>query len=88
MRLLLTVLMPQNKDDRLCPIGTNNMCMEHLNPNNNYLWQYPLQTIDLNKPDVWFRLQHMDKIYCVNSFMMSSLPIIQALHKALNLSYT
>ena len=83
----VTVLMPQNKDDRLCPIGSSNMCMEHLNPNNNCLWQYPLQTIDPNKPDVWFRLQHMDKICCVNSFMMSSLPIIQALHKALNLSY-
>ena len=34
----VTVLMPQSKDDRLCPIGFNNMCMEHLNPNNNYLW--------------------------------------------------
>ena len=31
-------LMPENKDDRLCPVRSYRMYLEHLNPRNDYLW--------------------------------------------------
>ena len=39
-------IMPQNKDDKLCPVRSFNMYLEKLNPENEMLWQIPLQNIN------------------------------------------
>ena len=54
-------IMPENKDDPLCPVKSYRNYISHLNPNNNFLWQLPLQNINPANPDVWFGLQHLGK---------------------------
>ena len=54
-------IMPENKGDRLCPVRSYNKYIEHLNPDNEFLWQYPLQVIKAANPNVWFGLQKMGK---------------------------
>ena len=54
-------IMPENKDDRLCPVRSYRMYLEHLNPANPYLWQYALDKVNPNQPDIWFGLQHIGK---------------------------
>ena len=60
-------IMPQNKDDRLCPVRSYKMYLEKLHPNNPYLWQVALTKVDPNKP-YWFGLQHQGK-HTLGKFM-------------------
>ena len=53
--------MPENKDDRLCPVRSFRKYIEHLHPENEFLWQRPLDRIDPRKPEIWYGKQHLGK---------------------------
>ena len=50
---LIGGIMPQNKDDKLCPVRSYMLYKEHLNPENEYLWQVPLKVFNREDP-VWY----------------------------------
>ena len=56
---IISGLMPENRDDRMCPVRSYRKYMEHLNPDNKFLWQKPLQ--NPKTPDVWYGLQYYGK---------------------------
>ena len=58
---LTSGVMPENKDDRLCPVRSYRMYLEHLNPANPYLWQHALEKVNPNRPEVWYGMQHIGK---------------------------
>ena len=60
-------IMPENKDDCLCPVRSYQMYIEKLNPDNPYLWQVPLTKVDPMKK-FWYGLQHQGK-HTLGKFM-------------------
>ena len=58
---IVSGIIPENKDDRLCPVRSYRLYMDHLNPDNPFLWQHHLEKINPNRPDVWYGLQHIGK---------------------------
>ena len=52
--------MPENKDDPLCPVKSFRKYIEHLHPENEYLWQKAKETIT-TRDDVWYTRQHIGK---------------------------
>ena len=60
--------MPENRDDPLCPVKSFRKYLEHLHPEKNYLWQMPLDTINLQTMMVWYGRQHMGK-HTLGNFM-------------------
>ena len=40
---IVSGFMPENKDDRHCPVHSFRIYLEHLEPQNPYLWQTPLK---------------------------------------------
>ena len=44
--------MPENKDDKLCPVKSFQKYNSHLHPQNDFLWQKALDKIDLTSPDL------------------------------------
>ena len=58
---IVSGLMPENRDDHLCPVRSFRMYLEHLNLENDFLWQTPLQSINFLNPNVWFSKQHQGK---------------------------
>ena len=58
---LVSGVMPENKTDALCPVESFRTYIQHLNPENEYMWQYALDKIDPEKPDVWFSRKHFGK---------------------------
>ena len=54
-------------DDKFCPIRSLRINKEHSNPDNPFLWQYHLDKINPNKPDVWYNPQHMGWNICSKS---------------------
>ena len=53
--------MPENKDDKLCPVRSYKKYIEHLNPANTFLWQTALDNINPKNPDIWYTKQHIGK---------------------------
>ena len=53
--------MPENRDDPLCPVKSFRKYLEHLNPENNFLWQSPLDKINLETMKIWYSKQHLGK---------------------------
>ena len=53
-------IMPENKDDVLCPVRSYRKYIEKLNPRNQFLWQQPLRKFD-RMAQYWYRLQHHGK---------------------------
>ena len=53
--------MPENRDDPLCPVKSFRKYLEHLNPENNFLWQSPLDKINLETMKIWYSKQHLRK---------------------------
>ena len=43
---IVSGVMPENKTDELCPVKSFKKYIEHLNPNYNFMWQYPLKKIN------------------------------------------
>ena len=58
---IVSGLMPENKDDRLCPVASFRKYLQHLEPNNEYLWQTPLKNAKKGNPEIWYGMQHMGK---------------------------
>ena len=57
---IITGFMPENKDDHLCPVCSFRLCLDHLEPSNEYLWQVLLRKIKPNSK-VWYGKQHYRK---------------------------
>ena len=53
--------MPENPTDKLCPIKSYRLYVEHLNTNNKYLWKKPLQNVNMQKQMIWYGLHHIGK---------------------------
>ena len=53
--------MPENKTDKMCPVQSFHKYISHLNPNSDYMWQYPLEKINPEHPDVWYSRKHVGK---------------------------
>ena len=55
--------MPENKDDKLCPVASFRKYLDHLEPQNPYLWQTPLKNgKKKSNHNIWYGMQHMGKI--------------------------
>ena len=53
--------MPENKEDSLCPVKSFRKYLDHLHPENEYLWQRPLDKINVKSPNIWYGRQHIGK---------------------------
>ena len=58
---LVSGIMPKNKTDWMCPVKSFRTYIEHLNPKNEYMWQYALNTINPANPDIWYSKKHFGK---------------------------
>ena len=58
---LVSGFMPENRDDHLCPVRSFRIYMEHLNPENDFLWQTPLEKINPKNAMIWYSKQHIGK---------------------------
>ena len=59
---IVSGLMPENKDDKLCPVASFRKYLQHLEPKNGYLWQTPLKNgRKKGNPEIWYGKQHMGK---------------------------
>ena len=58
---LVTGIMPENKTDPLCPVASFRKYISHLHPHNKYMWQYPLNKLDPQKPNIWFSRKNIGK---------------------------
>ena len=61
MENIVSGIMAENKTDEMCPVASFRTYIEHLNPDNEYMWQYALENIDPQKPYVWFSKKHFGK---------------------------
>ena len=52
MEHLISGVMPENKTDPTCPVASFHKYIEHLNPENPYMWQYPLDTVNPERPHI------------------------------------
>ena len=58
---IVSGIMPENKTDEFCPVASFKTYIEHLNSDNEYMWQYALENIDPAKPNIWFSKKHFGK---------------------------
>ena len=58
---IVSGVMPENKDDPMCPFQSFKKYIEHLNPENKYMWQKPLEHPHPSRPDIWYSRQHIGK---------------------------
>ena len=61
MENIVSGIMPENKTDEMCPVASFKTYIEHLNPDNDYMWQYALEKIDPAKPNIWYSKKHFRK---------------------------
>ena len=61
LKNLVTGIMPENKTDPLCPVASFRKYISHLHPDNKYMWQYPLDKLDPQKPNIWFSRKNIGK---------------------------
>ena len=54
-------VMPENKADSLCPVKSFQDYVSHLNPQNDYMWQTPLDKVNITVAQVWYGRQHIGK---------------------------
>ena len=58
---IVSGVMPERKDDPLCPVQSYAIYIDHLNEENEYLWQVALRNVDMMNDKVWFGKQKMGK---------------------------
>ena len=59
---IITGCMPENRDDPLCPVASFKKYIEHLNPENPYLWQKALEGGHLkSNKNVWYSKHHIGR---------------------------
>ena len=59
---IVSGIMPENRDDPLCPVKSFRKYLEHLSPKNTFLWQKPFD--DGHKkgfPNIWYTNQHIGR---------------------------
>ena len=56
-----SAVMPENKTDPLCPVESFCTYIEHLHPENDYMWQSPLEKINPAMPNIWYSRKHIGK---------------------------
>ena len=61
MESIVSGIMPENKRDPLCPVQSFRKYISHLNPDNKFMWQYPLEKVDPQKLDIWFSKKKFGK---------------------------
>ena len=55
-------VMPENKTDlKSCPVRSYIMYNEHLNPENEFMWQTPLKKVNISTDVVWYGKNHIGK---------------------------
>ena len=65
---IVTGYMPENKDDKLCPVRSYRMYLDRLEPSNEYLWQSPHRKFNASLK-YWYTKQHLGK-NTLSAFMM------------------
>ena len=50
---IVSGFMPENKDDRLCQVASFRKHLQHLKPENPYLWQTPLKNGKKGNDNIW-----------------------------------
>ena len=61
MEQIVSGVMPENKTDPLCPVASFKKYLSHLNPQNEYMWQRPLDTVNTEIANIWYGKQHIGK---------------------------
>ena len=65
---IVSGVMPENKTDDMCPVKSFRTCISHPNPENDYTWQYALDNIDPERPQVHGTPRNiLAKILCQHS---------------------
>ena len=54
-------VMPEKKNDPLCPVQSYSIYIDHLNPENEYLWQLSLKNVDMMNDGIWYGKQKIGK---------------------------
>ena len=54
-------IMPEKKGDPLCPVQSYCIYTDHLNPENEFLWQLPMKKVDMMNDEVWYTKQKIGK---------------------------
>ena len=49
---IVSGVMPENKTNPMCPVHSFKTYIEHLHPENEYMWQAPLKKINPKYPDI------------------------------------
>ena len=58
---IVSGIMPENRDDPMCPFQSFKNYIQHLHPDNKYLWQKPLEKPHPSRPSIWYSRQHIGK---------------------------
>ena len=58
---IVSGVMPKNKTDPLCPVDSFRKYLSHLNPENDYMWQTPLDKVNTEMSQIWYGRQHIGK---------------------------
>ena len=61
MENIVSGVMPENKTDELCPVKSFRKYLSHLHPDNKFMWQYTLDKIDPQKPNIWYSRKNIGK---------------------------
>ena len=54
-------VMPENRDDKMCPVRSFRMYQDHLHPENPFMWQKSLEKPNKMNPAIWYGRQHLGK---------------------------
>ena len=58
---IVSGVMPENKTDPMCPVQSFRTYIEHLNPENNFMWQKALNKIDSEQLNIWYSKKNISK---------------------------
>ena len=59
---IISGVMPENKTDPMCPVASFRSYLEHLHPQNEYMWQSALDKIKPEEPAIWYsKKKHIGK---------------------------
>ena len=58
---ILTAFMPENRDDKLCPVRSFKMYLSHLHLENDHMWQMPNYNLRDKSSNVWYTKSHLGK---------------------------
>ena len=79
---IVSGVMPEKRGDPLCPVQSYAIYMDHLNPDNQYLWQLALKNVDMEKDVIWYGKAHLSKNHTqkIHESHQYQLQVVQNLH--------